>query len=95
MRRYSFKKFRRQVGLSEQVDPISITNLEEDHQKDDLQQQQLPLHQEEHTQVHILERIHIPNNAQKEQVGKQWLQIYGGRKCVLIKMMRLGMFLLQ
>jgi len=37
------------VGLNEQVGPISISDFEEDCQKDDLQQQQSPLHQEEHT----------------------------------------------
>jgi hypothetical protein len=37
------------VGPNEQVDPISISDSKEDHQKDDLQQQQhSPLHQEEH-----------------------------------------------
>jgi len=31
LRRYTFRKPRRQVGPSEQVSPISISNLEEDH----------------------------------------------------------------
>jgi len=34
-------------------------------------------------------------NAQGEQVDKQWLQICVGKKCVFIKMMRLGMPLFQ
>ncbi len=89
MRRYNFRKPRRDVGLSEQVGPISISNSREGHQKDDLQQQQQsPLHQEEHTLEHILKKVLFPiRSAQREQVGKQWLQIYVGRKCVFIGMM--------
>jgi hypothetical protein len=34
-------------------------------------------------------------SAQGEQVDKQWLQICVGKKCVFIKMMRLGMPLFQ
>jgi hypothetical protein len=36
---YSFKKPRRKVGLSEQVDLISISDFEKEKQKDDLQQE--------------------------------------------------------
>ncbi len=51
LRRYSFKKPKREVGSSEQVGPISIFDYEEKKQKDDLQQEQeAPLHQEEPTQ---------------------------------------------
>ncbi len=50
LRRYNFRKPKKQIGPSEQVDPILISNLEEDQQKDNLQQQQQsPLHQEEYT----------------------------------------------
>jgi hypothetical protein len=62
LKRYNFRKPRRYVGLNEQVGPISISNSKEDHQKDNLQQQQQsPLHQEEHTQEHIPNRVHIHN----------------------------------
>jgi hypothetical protein len=37
---FNFKKPRRQVGPSEQVDPIFISNSKEDLQKYNLQQQQ-------------------------------------------------------
>jgi hypothetical protein len=37
LNRYNFRKPRRLVGLNKQVDPISISNSKEDHQKDDLQ----------------------------------------------------------
>jgi hypothetical protein len=37
LRRYSFKKPKREVGPSEQVDPISIFDSKEEKQKDDLQ----------------------------------------------------------
>jgi hypothetical protein len=38
LRRYSFKKPTRQIGPSEQVSPISISDFEEDRHKDDLHQ---------------------------------------------------------
>jgi hypothetical protein len=51
LRRYTFKKPRKEVGPSEQVNLISISNFEEEKQKDDLQQdQKAPLHKEESTQ---------------------------------------------
>jgi hypothetical protein len=34
-------------------------------------------------------------NTWREQVDKQWLQIYMGRKCVFIRMQRLRMYILQ
>jgi hypothetical protein len=72
LRRYNFRKPRRQVGLSEQVNSISNSNFEENHKKDDLQQQQqFPLHQEEHTHEHILERIHIPNKKHTKRTNQQ------------------------
>jgi hypothetical protein len=37
LRRYSFRKPKRKVGPSEQVDPIFISNFEEEKQKDNLQ----------------------------------------------------------
>jgi hypothetical protein len=40
LRRYSFRKPRREVGPSEQVNLISISNFEEEKQKNDLQQDQ-------------------------------------------------------
>jgi hypothetical protein len=52
LRRYSFRKPRRETCSSEQVGPISISNFEEEKQKDDLQQEQeVPLHQEEPTMI--------------------------------------------
>jgi hypothetical protein len=46
LRRYCFKKPRREVGPSEQVDSISISNSKKKKKMDDLQQQQhVPLHQ--------------------------------------------------
>jgi len=45
LRRYNFRKPRRKAGPSEQVSLISIFDLEEEKQKDDLQQEQeAPLH---------------------------------------------------
>jgi hypothetical protein len=38
--------------------------------------------------------IFLIRSAQREQVDKQWLHICVQRKCVLTKMMRLGMSLL-
>jgi hypothetical protein len=50
LRRYNFRKPRREGGPNEQVDSISISDFEEELQKDNLQQeQQVPLHQEEPT----------------------------------------------
>ncbi len=49
MRRYNFRKPKREVGSNEQVGPISISDFEEEKQKDDLQQE-VPLHQEKPTQ---------------------------------------------
>ncbi len=37
LRRYNFRKLRRKVDPSEQVDPISISNFEKKKKKDDLQ----------------------------------------------------------
>jgi hypothetical protein len=39
LRRYNFKRPRKQAGPSEQFSPIFISNSKEDHQRDDLQQQ--------------------------------------------------------
>ncbi len=50
LRRYSFRKLRKEVDPSEQVNPISISNLKKTKQKDDLQhEKEVPLHQEEPT----------------------------------------------
>jgi len=38
LKRYSFRNIRRQANPSEQVGPISISDYEEDCQKDNLQQ---------------------------------------------------------
>jgi hypothetical protein len=39
LKRYNFKKSRREVGPSEQVGLISISNFEEEKQKNDLQKE--------------------------------------------------------
>jgi hypothetical protein len=41
------------------------------------------------------ELIFPTKSSQREQVDKQWLQIYMGRKCILFRMIRLFMSLLQ
>jgi hypothetical protein len=38
LRKYSFRKPKRQAGPNEQVSLIFVSDSEEDHQKDDLQQ---------------------------------------------------------
>jgi hypothetical protein len=47
LRRYNFRKPRREASPSEQINSIFIFDFEEKKQKDDLQQQQqqVPLHQ--------------------------------------------------
>jgi hypothetical protein len=66
LRRYNFRKPRREAGLSEQVDHISIFDYEEKKQKDDLQQEQkTPLHQEEPAQNLIPEKVYIPSKKTK------------------------------
>ncbi len=62
LRRYNFRKPRRQASSSEQVGPIFISKFEENQQKVNLQQQQqLPLHQEEYIEEQIPKGVHIPN----------------------------------
>jgi hypothetical protein len=47
LKRYSFRKPRREAGTSEQVNPTSISNSEEEKQKGNLQQhQETPSQQE-------------------------------------------------
>jgi hypothetical protein len=49
LRRYNFRKPRREASPSEQIGLISISNYEEKLIKDDLQQeQQMPLHKKGH-----------------------------------------------
>ncbi len=51
LKRYNFKKHRREASTSDQVGPISISNFEEKKQRDNLQQhQEIPSQQEEPTQ---------------------------------------------
>ncbi len=45
LRRYNFRKHRREASPSEQIGLISISNYEEKLLKDDLQLKQVPLHQ--------------------------------------------------
>jgi hypothetical protein len=40
LKRYNFRKPKREAGTSEQVGSISISNFEEEKQRDDLQQHQ-------------------------------------------------------
>jgi hypothetical protein len=48
LRRYNFRKPKKEAGPSEQVGPISIFDSKEEKQKDDLQQEQeAQLHQKE------------------------------------------------
>jgi len=62
LKKYSFRKPKRKVGPSEQVNPISIFYFEEEKQKDDLQrEQEAPLHQDKPTQDHIPDKVHILN----------------------------------
>jgi hypothetical protein len=50
LNRYIFRKPKRKASLNEQISPISISNSEENKQKEDLQQEQGgPLHRKEPT----------------------------------------------
>ncbi len=71
MRRYNFRKPKRKGGPSEQVDMISISDYEDELQKDNLQQEQVPLHQEEPTQEKIPKRVHIPSKKCRKRTSQQ------------------------
>jgi len=50
LRRYNFRKHRKEVGTSEQVDSISIFDFEKEKQRNNLQQhQEAPSQQQEPT----------------------------------------------
>jgi hypothetical protein len=53
------------------VSLISISNFEEKLQKDNLQQKQVPLHQEEPTLEQIPKRVHIPNKKRMKKISRQ------------------------
>ncbi len=96
MRRYNFRKPKKEVNTSEQVRSTSIFDFEEDKQRDNLQQhQEAPSQQDEPTHEQTSEKSTFQTrSAAKEEINKQWLQIYEGKRCKLTKMMRLGTFLL-
>jgi hypothetical protein len=72
LKRYSFRKPKREASPSEQVGLIFISNFEEELQKDDLQQeQQMPLHQEEPTHEWIPKKVHIPNEKHMKRISQQ------------------------
>ncbi len=72
LRRYNFRKPKKEAGPSEQVGPISIFDSKEEKQKDDLQQEQeAQLHQKEPNRDQILEKIHIPNNKRMKKTNWQ------------------------
>ncbi len=61
LRRHNYRKPRRKASPSEQVGLISIYDSKEEKHKDNLQEQEVPSHQEEPTQEQTLEKVHIPN----------------------------------
>jgi len=72
LRRYSFKKPRREACPSEQVNSISIFDFKEEKQKHNLQQdKKTPLHQEEFAHEQTPEKIHIPNKKCMKIINRQ------------------------
>ncbi len=72
LKRYNFRKPKREVNPSEQIDLISIFDFEEKKHKDNSQQQQkLPLHQQKHVKDQIPQEIQIPNKKCKKRINRQ------------------------
>jgi hypothetical protein len=69
LKKYNFRKPKKQVSPNEQISLISILDYEEDHQNEVLQQQQSPLHQEEHTEEQIPKIVHIPNKKHMKRIS--------------------------
>jgi len=62
LRRYNFRKPKKEVNTSEQVRSTSIFDFEEDKQRDNLQQhQEAPSQQDEPTHEQTSEKVHILN----------------------------------
>jgi hypothetical protein len=72
LRRYNFRKPKKEEGTSEQVGLIFIFDFEEEKQKDDLQQhQEASSQQEEPTHEQIPTKVHIPNKKRSKRRNQQ------------------------
>ncbi len=68
LRRYNFRKPKKEANTSEQVGSISIFDFEEDKQRDNLQQhQEATSQQDEPTHEQTSEKVHIPNKCSKRR----------------------------